>query len=1091
MSKSSTLTRLSRLHLLGRVLCTHAVNASSLEELDLGIEFLHSAIIYCDYSTARLLDTGVLADLASALHARWHLNEQLDNLNSSIRLRRLILSESSTSETQMSSISALSTSLFLRFTHFPRIVDLNEVVELDKRALALSPDGTATRLGSLCTLAQSLLVLSDYDGDMARIDTVITLLREAVSIEPPIANTLDYALALNALSEAIQSTYYLSDNDINECLTLDSLALTFVPEGHRERPLALAALATTVLVRCTISYSDANFALYQALTDELQAILDGGYRDQGISSDYWAFTQNSDPFSAYRPALTSIFRQRVYIVRAEKQPIQASPSAHMIRSVAPDVYLRRFIHSGDDWIVSLMIAFINLQRVETEDQRMTIRGDMAWLCRGRGDVSELSIPWSGSIQDVEKELLGFMPVDDDHPWASAFYCGVAENLLRVEDPNYWHKVETLERARMYMLRALDLLHRTHVSWRYRVLEDIASTYLLQATTECDNSEDGTTSQEVLDNAIHYSEQALATCPPYRRDDMSLCNVTSRLGRHRLYPQPDSSDLITAFQICRHICTDPNGSAAERFNFAEKLVEIGEEFGVDLLGAFITHIDTYYEAACTEFNMPSLVEYLSRSHISDALSRAVDHCFNVGEHEAALYMLDRGRGLLWTWMTQLQPRTFKETPSSSNDVAQLNLALEAAEDVRRNGGWGESPNIYAIQERMNYDIRRLMDRIPDRPRLRAIDSQPFMQTVSQGVFPIVVLFAGNERCDALVISGPSYAIQHIPLPECDRNVLDRLVEQMKGALKDAGFVYRSARYALRVNESWDTAEDSFEEVLADTWRAIVQPVIKALNIKPSASPPRLWWHPTGPFWQLPLHAAGVYNLEEDGVPVVSVLDYIVSSYLPPFSMSLPQPQDVKAKPPHILAVYQSATRGHVPLPHVSLEVKQIKDLASARGIPVTVLGDNHATVASVSEALPAASIVHFALHGQQKVDGPMESSLLLDDGAILTISQLAEMNLSNAELVFLSACETAMGCDKVSEEAIHIAAAMLFVGFRGAIATMWSISDEDGPEVARETYRYLLDVDMKAARALHESVQKLRARGDVPAIRWAPFVHLGA
>ncbi len=129
--------RPSRLHSLRKVLCTYAVNASSLEEVDLGIEFLHSVVTNSDYSTTRLLDSGMLTDIASALHARWHLNEQLDDLNASIHLRRLVLSESSTSGTQMSSISALLTSLFLRFTHFPRMVDLIEAIELDKRALAL------------------------------------------------------------------------------------------------------------------------------------------------------------------------------------------------------------------------------------------------------------------------------------------------------------------------------------------------------------------------------------------------------------------------------------------------------------------------------------------------------------------------------------------------------------------------------------------------------------------------------------------------------------------------------------------------------------------------------------------------------------------------------------------------------------------------------------------------------------------------------------------------------------------------------------------------------------------------------------------
>jgi CHAT domain-containing protein len=41
-----------------------------------------------------------------------------------------------------------------------------------------------------------------------------------------------------------------------------------------------------------------------------------------------------------------------------------------------------------------------------------------------------------------------------------------------------------------------------------------------------------------------------------------------------------------------------------------------------------------------------------------------------------------------------------------------------------------------------------------------------------------------------------------------------------------------------------------------------------------------------------------------------------------------------------------------------------------------------------------------------------------------------------KLAFLSACETAKGDEKSPDEAMHLAATMIFAGFRGVIATMW-------------------------------------------------------
>jgi CHAT domain-containing protein len=58
----------------------------------------------------------------------------------------------------------------------------------------------------------------------------------------------------------------------------------------------------------------------------------------------------------------------------------------------------------------------------------------------------------------------------------------------------------------------------------------------------------------------------------------------------------------------------------------------------------------------------------------------------------------------------------------------------------------------------------------------------------------------------------------------------------------------------------------------------------------------------------------------------------------------------------------------------------------------------------------------------------------------------------------------------------------------------SISDDDGPAVARAFYEVLLaeeDIDADAvAYALDAAVSKLRSEGASPS-RWASFIHVGA
>jgi CHAT domain-containing protein len=82
-----------------------------------------------------------------------------------------------------------------------------------------------------------------------------------------------------------------------------------------------------------------------------------------------------------------------------------------------------------------------------------------------------------------------------------------------------------------------------------------------------------------------------------------------------------------------------------------------------------------------------------------------------------------------------------------------------------------------------------------------------------------------------------------------------------------------------------------------------------------------------------------------------------------------------------------------------------------------------------------------------------------------------------------------------DESLSLAGGFLFSGYRGAVATMWSINDNDGAEVAKSFYKYLMKEDgplaMSAALALHCAVRDLRAANpNIELIRWIPFMYLG-
>jgi CHAT domain-containing protein len=125
----------------------------------------------------------------------------------------------------------------------------------------------------------------------------------------------------------------------------------------------------------------------------------------------------------------------------------------------------------------------------------------------------------------------------------------------------------------------------------------------------------------------------------------------------------------------------------------------------------------------------------------------------------------------------------------------------------------------------------------------------------------------------------------------------------------------------------------------------------------------------------------------------------------------------------------------PLPCTKNELQNIEKHVPSKFLVKLGTGQVPATVEGVSTHLPHTHVVHFACHGKQDINDPLESGLMLDDG-LLKVKEIMNHPMPNASLAFLSACETAMGAENLPDEAMHIAASLLFAGFRGVVATMW-------------------------------------------------------
>jgi CHAT domain-containing protein len=192
---------------------------------------------------------------------------------------------------------------------------------------------------------------------------------------------------------------------------------------------------------------------------------------------------------------------------------------------------------------------------------------------------------------------------------------------------------------------------------------------------------------------------------------------------------------------------------------------------------------------------------------------------------------------------------------------------------------------------------------------------------------------------------------------------------------------------------------------------------------------------GSFMSLPIHAAGDAT--------TSCSKYVVSSYAPTLSALLRAQTQIKSvarKNARVLLVAEdSSSDATLPtLSGVAHELGIIRDAVDkALDVQVVDYMLGSATVDRVAQGLISANFVHLASHGIQNERDALESSFCLKDGR-LTVSKLMELRLDGAFMAFLSACETAKGDHNLPDQTVHLAAAMLFAGFKSVIATMWFV-----------------------------------------------------
>jgi CHAT domain-containing protein/tetratricopeptide (TPR) repeat protein len=138
-------------------------------------------------------------------------------------------------------------------------------------------------------------------------------------------------------------------------------------------------------------------------------------------------------------------------------------------------------------------------------------------------------------------------------------------------------------------------------------------------------------------------------------------------------------------------------------------------------------------------------------------------------------------------------------------------------------------------------------------------------------------------------------------------------------------------------------------------------------------------------------------------------------------------------------------------------------------------DEAFTADALRRALEArGGVVHIASHFVFRPAREDESYLLLGDGTMLSLAQLASLRFDGVELLTLSACDTAVsgGHRQSGSEFEGLGALALTRGAQHVVATLWPIRDFTSAAVMREFYRLRFRAGHGVAEALRRAQLQL-------------------
>lgn len=1046
-----------------------------------------------------------LTSLADVLSTYFESSGNQDALAESIALYRRALSRVSTFTFHHTKLlDRLANSLKLGADSFGNRDFLAEAIDLHRRALALCNDEDLTRGEISVNLADELRRQFQYSGREELLTEALDLARSALALGP--LSTDNRAKALNTLGAIL----YRRNENSGDRMSLDEIievfneALELRPPGHPNRSSSLNNLATTLKLRFdTVGGMDALRRIME-LHREALALRPEGHPLR--RSSLMNLANALDTFSRHEQDVDATSEA----ILCHREAVSLYPVGHAeyggaLLNLANALELR-FHQAGD---IAFLKEATELYRkaldVQTTGHPIRHRS-LNGLAKALTILHE-KIKDQGMLNEAintQRQSLAMRPVG--HPNHGETLNCLAISLIK--DYECYGHTKSLDEAISLHRQAISA-HPVGHPERGNSLNNLASA--LRASFR--QSRDA----EVIKEGISCCQDVMGIYL-----DAHPAKIRSRFIMSQLLLE--NTEYFAWSDAMAHINqagSDSSSFPRQRLRFILDTMPVIEEALErddvasnerleDALGVYVGAIQLLPRAAHFGLDPTSRLRELfgTETLCRTASLRAVQ----LNKPELALEIMEEGKAVFWAQALHLRSSALDDLPEEERDDLARSLRL-LEHGGRRDTASGEDETAIErwLTERhhLNNRVERMIDNIRIRPGFDRFLKTPSFSQLAQAAAsgPIVILFTSKTECLANIILDSSGTSRFLRL----RMITPKSLQALALQVPASGLRSRNAevafpvvpcsshqeRLTIKTGYTSSVGLSTSNTVLAKIWHTIMEPVLQGIGGKKSSgrNRPRLYLWPVGDFAFLPLHAAGVYKGAHSSNNAACVSDYVVTSYIPSLSALIRSQRSFTPIPRSQLKAMVIA-EGHSPgltsLQKVDEEARAVEELFCTAKASVVNDSANSPTPCSVLSQLPQVHVLHLACHGRQESD-PLKSHFALSTGR-LSIAKIMTLELRNAFFAFLSACETAKGDREQPDQSVHLAASMLFCGFRSIVATLWTMDDTDGPNVARRLYKELLKKEFigldDIPYALDDAVQALRREGVCPS-RWATFIHMGA